>query len=100
MRCLRVQWRQRTDHFRTVLDLFVSLSNLIHQIQYPPPTGCRASALQLADSAEFARIGRYYATESMLVWDEQRRVRVAALASPAWFDWFCGASSARCAHGM
>lgn len=30
---------------------------------------------QLADSAEFARIGRYYATESMLVWDEQRQVR-------------------------
>jgi divinyl chlorophyllide a 8-vinyl-reductase len=26
----------------------------------------------LADKAEFARIGRYYATESMLVWDPQR----------------------------
>jgi divinyl chlorophyllide a 8-vinyl-reductase len=25
----------------------------------------------LADKAEFARIGRYYATESMLVWDAQ-----------------------------
>jgi divinyl chlorophyllide a 8-vinyl-reductase len=25
----------------------------------------------LADKAEFARIGRYYATESMLVWDER-----------------------------
>ena len=24
----------------------------------------------LRDKAEFARIGRYYATESMLVWDE------------------------------
>lgn len=26
------------------------------------------------DSAEFGRIGRYYAAESMLVWDEQRQV--------------------------
>jgi divinyl chlorophyllide a 8-vinyl-reductase len=26
-------------------------------------------APQLADKAELARIGRYYATESMLVWD-------------------------------
>ncbi|MEM6762224.1 MAG: epimerase, partial [Pseudomonadota bacterium] len=26
----------------------------------------------LADKAEFARIGRYYATQSMLVWDEER----------------------------
>ncbi len=26
----------------------------------------------LADMEEFARIGRYYATESMLVWDPQR----------------------------
>ena len=28
---------------------------------------------QMEDSAEFGRIGRYYATESMLVWDEARR---------------------------
>ncbi|EFJ44988.1 hypothetical protein VOLCADRAFT_76013 [Volvox carteri f. nagariensis] len=28
----------------------------------------------LEDTAEFARIGKYYATESMLVWDEQRGV--------------------------
>ena len=26
----------------------------------------------LQDSAEFGRIGKYYATESMLVWDESR----------------------------
>lgn len=26
------------------------------------------------DSAEFGKIGRYYAAESMLVWDEQRQV--------------------------
>ena len=26
------------------------------------------------DSAEFGRIGRYYAAESMLVWDEGRQV--------------------------
>ncbi|GLC72861.1 hypothetical protein PLESTF_001301100 [Pleodorina starrii] len=30
----------------------------------------------LEDTAEFARIGKYYATESMLVWDEQRNVYV------------------------
>ncbi|GIL55397.1 hypothetical protein Vafri_10957 [Volvox africanus] len=30
----------------------------------------------LEDTAEFARIGKYYATESMLVWDEQRGVYV------------------------
>ena len=28
----------------------------------------------MADKAEFARIGHYYATESMLVWDPQRQV--------------------------
>ncbi|GFR39707.1 hypothetical protein Agub_g186, partial [Astrephomene gubernaculifera] len=28
----------------------------------------------LEDTAEFARIGKYYATESMLLWDEQRGV--------------------------
>lgn len=28
------------------------------------------SARCVQDSAEFGRIGRYYATESMLVWDE------------------------------
>jgi hypothetical protein len=26
------------------------------------------------DPAEFGKIGRYYAAESMLVWDEQRQV--------------------------
>jgi divinyl chlorophyllide a 8-vinyl-reductase len=36
----------------------------------------------LADRAEFARIGRYYATESMLVWDE-RRGRYDAEATPS-----------------
>ncbi|MDX2193006.1 MAG: NAD(P)H-binding protein [Gemmatimonadales bacterium] len=35
----------------------------------------------LADKAEFARIGRYYATESMLVWDEARG-RYDANATP------------------
>lgn len=29
---------------------------------------------QLEDSAEFGRIGRYYAAESMLVWDDKRQV--------------------------
>jgi hypothetical protein len=32
----------------------------------------------LQDSAEFGRIGRYYAAESMLVWDDKRQVRAAA----------------------
>ena len=35
----------------------------------------------LADKAEFARIGHYYATESMLLWDE-RRQRYDAEATP------------------
>ena len=35
----------------------------------------------LADKAEFARIGHYYATESMLLWD-QRRQRYDADATP------------------
>ncbi len=35
----------------------------------------------LRDKAEFARIGRYYATESMLVWDEERQ-RYDADATP------------------
>lgn len=37
----------------------------------------------LAAKAEFARIGRYYATESMLVWDSERR-RYDAEATPAF----------------
>jgi divinyl chlorophyllide a 8-vinyl-reductase len=36
----------------------------------------------LKEKAEFARIGRYYATESMLVWDEQAR-RYDANATPS-----------------
>jgi divinyl chlorophyllide a 8-vinyl-reductase len=36
----------------------------------------------LADKAEFARIGRYYATESMLVWDAQTS-RYDADATPS-----------------
>ncbi len=27
----------------------------------------------MQDSAEFGRIGKYYATESMLVWDDKRQ---------------------------
>ena len=37
----------------------------------------------LADKAEFARIGRYYATESMLVWDEAAG-RYDAAATPSY----------------
>ena len=33
---------------------------------------------RMADKAEFARIGRYYATESMLLWDEARQCYDAA----------------------
>jgi divinyl chlorophyllide a 8-vinyl-reductase len=36
----------------------------------------------LADKAEFARIGRYYATESMLVWDAAHE-RYDAEATPS-----------------
>ena len=35
------------------------------------------------DSAEFGRIGRYYATESMLVWDEATE-RYDADATPSY----------------
>ena len=48
--------------------------------------GCarRDSAiLLLQDSAEFGRIGRYYATESMLVWDDKQRKYVAD-ATPSY----------------
>ena len=37
----------------------------------------------LQDTAEFGRIGRYYAAESMLVWDEQRQ-RYDADATPSY----------------
>ena len=35
------------------------------------------------DTAEFGRIGRYYASESMLVWDEQKQ-RYDADATPSY----------------
>ena len=37
----------------------------------------------LADAAEFAKIGKYYATESMLVWDAERQ-RYDAAATPEY----------------
>lgn len=37
----------------------------------------------LQDSAEFGRIGRYYATESMLVWDDKEQKYVAD-ATPSY----------------
>ena len=37
----------------------------------------------LADKAELARIGRYYATESMLVWDAERQIYDAS-ATPSY----------------
>jgi len=39
--------------------------------------------LLLQDSAEFGRIGRYYATESMLVWDDKQQKYVAD-ATPSY----------------
>ena len=39
--------------------------------------------LFVQDSAEFAKIGKYYATESMLVWDPQGR-RYVAEATPSY----------------
>jgi hypothetical protein len=37
--------------------------------------GCCVPAC-VQDSAEFGRIGRYYAAESMLVWDDKRQVEL------------------------
>jgi divinyl chlorophyllide a 8-vinyl-reductase len=42
---------------------------------------------RLAEKAEYARIGHYYATESMLVWNEETQ-RYDADATPSWGqDW-------------
>lgn len=38
------------------------------------PAAAAAAGAALQDSAEFGKIGRYYAAESMLVWDEKRGV--------------------------
>ncbi len=43
----------------------------------------------LQDSAEFGRIGRYYAAESMLVWDEKRQVGTAAAEHPQQMSFGC-----------
>ncbi len=55
----------RPAHFRQVpvalLDVIIGVLGLLARV-VPP----------LADKAELARIGRYYATESMLVWDADR----------------------------
>ena len=37
----------------------------------------RLYVADLQDSAEFGRIGRYYATESMLVWDPKKKEYIA-----------------------
>jgi divinyl chlorophyllide a 8-vinyl-reductase len=46
----------------------------------------------LADKAELARIGRYYATESMLVWDAQSGIYDAeatpSSGTPTLFDFY------------
>jgi hypothetical protein len=42
------------------------------------PHNCSVCWGGLQDSAEFGRIGRYYAAESMLVWDEKRQVSTRA----------------------
>ncbi len=46
----------------------------------PVPPSARARA---QDAAEFGRIGRYYATESMLVWDDAAG-RYAPEATPSY----------------
>ncbi|MFM1858734.1 MAG: hypothetical protein RL133_234, partial [Pseudomonadota bacterium] len=38
---------------------------------------------RLAEKAEYARIGHYYATESMLVWNEPHQAYDAE-ATPSW----------------
>ncbi len=55
-----------------LLDLIVSVLSGLGRV-IPP----------LADKAELARIGRYYATESMLVWDADAG-RYDAAATPSW----------------
>ena len=42
-----------------------------------------SATLLLQDSAEFGRIGRYYATESMLVWDDMQQKYIAD-ATPSY----------------
>ena len=54
-----------------MMDVIISVLSLLGRV-IPP----------LADKAEFARIGRYYATESMLVWDAQT-ARYDADATPS-----------------
>ena len=44
---------------------------------------CSPYYCYLQDSAEFGRIGRYYATESMLVWDNDQQKYVAD-ATPSY----------------
>ena len=41
----------------------------------------------LQESAEFGRIGKYYATESMLVWDDKKQVHILSsfATQPALF---------------
>ena len=65
----------RAPRFKQVpvalLDAIVSVLGLLGRVMPP-----------LADKAELARIGRYYATESMLVWDEAAG-RYDATATPS-----------------
>ena len=73
-------------------DLF-SLLDRTPRIQHVPPAMMRAFArgfdlpgvisTRMKDKAEFARIAHYYATESMLVWDETK-ARYDAELTPAY----------------
>jgi len=54
-----------------LLDLIISVLGVLGRV-LPP----------LAEKAELARIGRYYATESMLVWDAAAG-RYDAMATPS-----------------
>jgi divinyl chlorophyllide a 8-vinyl-reductase len=64
----------KSPRFRSVpVGLFTAASSLLDPIGTLLP---RAAA-----KAELARIGHYYATESMLVWDEERQ-RYSAAATP------------------
>lgn len=66
----------RKPHFRHVpvalLDVIVATLTVLGRF-----------STRLADKAELARIGRYYATESMLVWDE-KKARYDAEATPSF----------------
>jgi divinyl chlorophyllide a 8-vinyl-reductase len=54
----------------------------------------------LRDKAEYARIGRYYATESMLVFDPEQQAYVDALTPRFGTDTLAAFYARAAAHGL